>query len=292
MTNLGEMGWILGIQITWDHEKGTLTLSQEKFIKEILERYGMSNSRPISTPALPYEHLIKLSSSEVDTKSYQHALSSLMYPMLGTRPNLGYAIAALGRHTANPGPDHQRALEHIFQYLQGISDQQLVFKQGTPGGPTLFGYADTDWASDVNDRKLTSSYMFKLAGAAVSWSSKKQTSVALSSTEAEYISGAHAAKEAVWLRQLLSELGLNTSSPTVLHVDNQSAIAIAKNPEFHDHTKHIDIHYHFLRQVVKDRTVELQYTLTRDQVADALTKGLPPASFNKFRDAMGVRRLG
>ena len=110
--------------------------------------------------------------------------------------------------------------------------------------------------------------------------------------EAEYISGAHATKEAVWLRQLLFELGLDTSSPIILHVDNQSAIAIAKNPEFHNHTKHIDIHYHFLRQVVEDGTVELQYTPTGDQVADALTKGLPPASFNKFQDAMGVCHLG
>jgi hypothetical protein len=292
MTDLSEMGWILGIRITQDCEKGTLALSQEKFIKEILERYGMSNSRPISTPALPNECLIKLSSPEVDAKSYQRALSSLMYPMLGTHPDLGYAIVALGRHAANPGPDHQRALECIFQYLQGTSDQQLVFEWGTPGSPTLFGYTDMDWASDVNDCKLTSGYTFKLAGAAVSWSSKKQTSVALSSTEAEYISGAHAAKEAIWLRQLLSKLGLDTSSPTVLHVDNQSAIAIAKNPEFHDHTKHIDVRYHFLRQVVEDGTVELQYIPTGDQVADALTKGLPPTSFNKFWDAMGVRRLG
>ncbi len=98
----------------------------------------------------------------------------------------------------------------------------------------LFSYADADWASDINDRKSTSGYMFKLAGAAVSWSSKKQTSVALSSTKAKYIAGAHAAKEVVWLRQLLSELGLGTRHPTTLLIDNQSAIAIAKNPKFHD----------------------------------------------------------
>ncbi len=149
-----------------------------------------------------------------------------------------------------------------------------------------------NWASDVNDRKLMSSYTFKLAGAAVSWSSKKQTSVTLSSTEVEYISEAHAAKEAVWLRQLLSELSLNTSSPTILHVDNQSAIVIAKNPEFHDHTKHINVCYHFLWQVIEDGMVELCYIPTGDQVADALTKGLPPTSFNKFQDAMGVHCLG
>ena len=288
MTDLGEMGWILGIRITRDREKGTLALSQEKFIKEILECYGMSNSRPISTPALPNERLVKLTSPEVDAKSYQCTLGSLMYPMLGTWPDLGYAIAALGRHAANPGPDHQHALKRVFRYLRATSDQQLVFRRGAPSSPTLFGYADADWASDVNDRKSTSGYMFKLAGAAVSWSSKKQTSVTLSSTEAEYISGAHAAKKAVWLRQLISELGLDTSFPTVLHVDNQSAIAIAKNPEFHDRTKHIDVRHHFLRQVIEDGAVELRYTPTGDQVADALTKGLPPMSFSKFRDEMGV----
>jgi len=142
MTDLGKMGWILGIRITQDCEKGTLALSQEKFIKETLERNGMSDSCPISTPALPNERLMKLVSPEVDAKSYQCALGSLMYLMLGTRPDLGYAIAALGCHTTNSGPDHQCALEHIFQYLRATSDQQLVFERGTPGGSTLV----TAWA--------------------------------------------------------------------------------------------------------------------------------------------------
>jgi len=289
MTDLGKMSWILGIRVDRDREKGTIALSQENFIKEILERHGMSDSCPISTPALANEHLAKLESPEISAKSYQRALGALMYPMLGTHPDLGYAIAALGHHATNPGPDHQRALERVFRYLRATSGKQLVFGQGTLGGSTLLGYTDTNWASDVNDRKSTSGYVFKLAGAAVSWSSKKQTSITLSSTEVEYIAGAHTAKEAIWLRQLLSELGLNTSSPTILHIDNQSAIAIARNPEFHDRTKHIDVRYHFLRQVVEDKSIELAYIPTGDQVADALTKGLPPASFGKFREEMGVR---
>jgi hypothetical protein len=288
MTDRSKIGWILGIRITQDREKGTLTLSQEKFIKEILERYRMSNSHPISTPALPNERLVKLTSSEVDAKSYQCTLSSLMYPMLGTRPDLSYAIVALGCHTTNPGPDHQHTLKQVFWYLWTTSNQQLVFERGAPSSSMLFGYADADWASDINDCKSTSGYMFKLAGTTVSWSSKKQMSVALSSTEAEYISGAHTAKEAIWLRQLLSELSLDTLSPTILHVDNQSTIAIAKNPEFHDCTKHIDVRHHFLQQVVEDGTVELHYTPTGDQVTNALTKGLPPTLFSKFRDEMGI----
>jgi hypothetical protein len=128
MTDLSEMGWILGIWITCDCKKGTLALSQEKFINETLECYGMSNSHPISTLALPNKHLVKLSSPKVDTKSYQHALGSLMYPMLGTRPDLSYTIATLGCHATNLSPDHQCALEHVFRYLRAARDQQLVFE--------------------------------------------------------------------------------------------------------------------------------------------------------------------
>ena len=130
-----------------------------------------------------------------------------------------------------------------------------------------------------------------LGNSTICWSSKKQTSVTLSSTEAEYIARAHAAKEAIWLRQLLSELGQDTSSPTILHINNQSTIAIARNPEFHDCMKHINVRYHFLQQVVDDGTLELVYTPTGEQVADVLTKGLPPASHSKFKSIMGVRRL-
>jgi len=117
MTDLGEMGWILGIHMTHDHDKGTISLSQEKFIREVLECYGITNAHPISTPALVNECLVKLSSPEIDAKAYQHTLGSIMYPMLGTQPDLGYAIVALGCHAANPRPNHQHALEHVLQYL-------------------------------------------------------------------------------------------------------------------------------------------------------------------------------
>jgi hypothetical protein len=155
----------------------------------------------------------------------------------------------------------------------------------------LIGYANSNWASDINDCKSMPSYVFKLAGTTVSWSSKKQTTVALSSTEAEYITGVNTTKEAVWLRQLLSELGQGTH-PTPLLIDNQSTIAIAKNPKFHNCTKHINIYYHFLQQVINNNTVELEYVPTGNQVADVLTKGLPPALHNRFWDAMGICCFG
>lgn len=289
MTDMGEISWILGIRVTRDRRAGWVALSQEKYILEVLERFGKSDARPITTPALANERLTKLPSPEIEAKSYQSAVGALMYQMLGTRPDTAYAVATLGRHAANPGAEHQRALDRTFKYLRGTSDWELVFRRGIPGGETLNGYVDADWASDVNDRKSTSGFVFMLAGGAICWSSKKQASVALSSTEAEYIAAAHASKEVVWLRRLLSELGQAPNAPTRLHIDNQSAIAIAKNPEFHDRTKHIDVRYHFLRQKVDSEEILLTYLPTDDQVADVLTKGLVRAKHERFSKEMGLR---
>jgi transposase InsO family protein len=292
MTDLGEMSWILGVHITRNRLEGWIALSQEKYINEILDRFEKSDVRPISTPTLPNEHLVKLPSPEVNAKLYQRMVGALMYTMLGTRPDLAYTVATLGRHAANPGDDHQQALDRAFRYLRTTKNSCLVFQRGTPDSSTLTGYVDADWASDVNDRKSTSGFAFMLSGAAISWSSKKQPSVALSSTEAEYIAAAHAAKECIWLRRLLMELGLPPHSATPLHMDNQSAIAIARNPEFHDRTKHIEVRHHFLRQKVEGEEITLVYTPTGDQTADILTKGLSREKHEKFSRKMGLRRLG
>ena len=159
----------------------------------------MSDARPITTPMLANEHLIKLSLPEIDAKSYQCALGVLMYPMLGTHPDLTYSVTILGQHAANPGPNHQHALECVFRYLRAMRNHQLVYQCGTDAGITLHGFTDADWGSDVNDQRSTSSYVLMLAGGAISWSLKKQSAVALSSTEAKYIAGTHAAKEVIWL---------------------------------------------------------------------------------------------
>jgi hypothetical protein len=151
---------------------------------------------------------------------------------------------------------------------------------------------DADWANNVNDCRSTLGYVFILAGATVSWSSKKQTSVALLSTEAEYIAGAHTMKELIWLRQLLAGLDLTTNVPTTLLMDNQSAIAITKNPAFHEHTKHIEVCYHFLKKMVKDGKIKLDYVPTTEQTADAMTKGLSREKHELFIGQMGLRHLG
>jgi hypothetical protein len=262
MTDLGEIAWILGIHVTRDRRAGWIALSQEKYALEVLERFGKSDVRPISTPMLANEHLAKIDSLEIEVQAYQRAVGALMYLMLGTRPDLAYTVAALGQHSACPGTDHQRALDRAFHYHRATSDWKLTFQRGAPNGTVLKGFVDADWASDVNDRKSTSGFVFMLAGGAVSWGSKKQSAVALLSTEAEYIAAAHAAKEVIWLRWLLLEQKQKIKKPTILYMDNQSAIAIARNPEFHDRSKHIKIRHHFLRQKVDDEELELEYVPT------------------------------
>jgi len=200
MTDLGKIAWILGMHITRDHKVGWITLSQEKFSKEILERFRKSDVWPISTPTLANEHLTKLKSVEVNVKQYQQAISALMYPMLGTCPNLAYTVATLGRHAATPGPNYQCALDQAFHYLQATHSSQLIFKCKVTGSMTLHGYVDADWASDINNHKSTSGFVFMLAGGTISWSSKKQGTVALSSTKSKYIAHTHVVKEAIWLR--------------------------------------------------------------------------------------------
>ena len=230
MTDLGDLSWILGMHVTCNCDTGWIAISQQKHIEETLEKFRKSDIRPISMPTLTNKHLIKISSPEIDIKLYQSVIGVLMYPMLGTCPDLAYTVAALGCHSVSPGKEHQRALDRAFQYLKAMSDSRLVFQCGTPGGTTLHGFVNADWANDVIDRKSTLGFVFMLGGAAVSWSSKKQTSVALSSTEAKYIATAHATKEVIWLRRLLTDLGLDLDSLPTLHIDNQSAIAITHNP--------------------------------------------------------------
>jgi len=143
-----------------------------------------------------------------------------MYTMLVTQLDLTYTIAALGRHTANPGPNHQHALKCVFCYLWATADHQLVLGHNATSVPTLLSYTNSNWASNIDDHKSTSGYIFTLEGGTISWSSKKQPTVTLSSTEAKYIASAHTIKEATWLRLLLSELRQDMSSPTTLHINN------------------------------------------------------------------------
>jgi len=177
-------------------------------------------------------------------------------------------------------------VHHALQYLCATIHHNLTFNRNECG--ELIGFSDADWAANVNDHHSISGYVFMLSGAAVSWSSKKQGSTALLSTEAMYIAGVHAAKEAVWLCTLLSKFGELQEAPMTLLIDNQSAITIVKNPAYHARTKHIDVQYHFLCEKYASGELELQYIPTGEQLADMLTKGLVRKKHEHFCSGIGV----
>jgi hypothetical protein len=169
-----------------------------------------------------------------------------------------------------------------------VTKDALLTFNGKDKEKGLVGYVDSDWASDPIDRKSVTGYVFLLYGSAISWASKKQPMVALSSTKGEYMASTHSTHEAVWLRQLLSDIGYDIPSLTNLHIDNQSAIAIARNLMFHARSKHIEVRHHFVCEKLADNTIDLIYTPTKDQVADILMKGLPLVKHERFREAMGI----
>jgi hypothetical protein len=186
----------------------------------------------------------------------------------------------------NPGNDHWSGVKRVLRYVKGTLNHGLKFTDHE--NFHLYGYSDADWAGCTETRKSTSGQVFRLGNCTISWRSKKQSVVALSSTESEYIALSESAQEAVWMRDLLKGIGFGEESPTVLYEDNQGAIALAQNPKDHSRTKHIDIKFHYTREQIDNKTLEIRDCSTLDMLADTLTKGLPKPAFLKFRERMGI----
>ena len=223
-------------------------------------------------------------------KEYQTKLGSIMYASIGTMPQLAYAVQTLSQFSSNPGPEHMSALKRVFRYLATAKEAEvgIVYGGGRQWPTDIIGYSDADWASNPNDRKSISGFAFLLGGGAISWSSKKQTSVALSSTEAEYMAASHAARHAIWLKRLFEDIGILNLNSITLFIDNQSALSLSGDVMFHQRTKHIDVQYHFLRNAVLDGTLSTFYCPTADMVADIMTKALPKPQHQKLTEDLGV----
>ena len=209
-----------------------------------------------------------------------------MYAAMATRPDIAFAVSILSRFSGNPGVEHWTAVKRVFRYLKGT--QALALTYGPKGDVDLKGYGDAD-GSMQEDRHAISGNAFMLYGGAVSWFSKKQEIVSLSTTESEYIAAAHTAKEALWLRQLMRELFTPILQSTTLYCDNKSAIALANDNQYHARTKHIDVRYHFIRWLAQEGKIKLVYCPTNDMVADALTKPLTSLKVKHFAYELGLR---
>jgi len=297
MKDLGEASYILGVKISRDRSRRLLSLSQETYLRKILERFNMDNSKPVDTPV---DKGCTLSISQcpnteeekklMEKKPYASAVGSLMYLMKCTRPDICFAVGLVSRYQSNPGEKHWKVVKRIMRYLRGTYDYALVF-QG--GDMKVRGYTDADFGGDIDSSVSTSAYVFTLGGGSISWRSKKQDCVAQSTMEAEYVASSEAGRHASWLSAFLRELGVTVQAdePVEIRIDNTAAIQFAHDPKFHDRGKHIRRRYHYIRGLIRDKEVILSYIPSAEMLADPLTKPLSRNVFESHVRRMGLRRI-
>lgn len=288
MDDRGEVHYLLGMRIKRNRMSRELSIDQTTYLEGVLKKFEMTECKPVSTPLEAGKKFVKLRDDEksIDVTRYQAAIGSLTYASIGTRPDISAAVGVLSQFMSNPSSEHWTGVKRILRYLKGTLTFGLKFIASK--NFSLVGYSDADWAGDINSRKSTSGYLFRIGDATVSWRSKKQAVIALSSTEAEYIALSSAAQEAIWLRRLLDSIHCTQKSGTVVFEDNQGAIALSSNPNNHPRTKHIDIKYHYTRELVQNGVIRLIYCPTNDMLADMFTKGLDRIKFEQMRLKIGV----
>ena len=287
MCDLGEVHWFLAMEITCDWISQMITIDQWQYIRKILEHFGLKNAQSVSTPMAANIKLPKLEVPEVDQHLYQSMLGSLMYAAIRTRPDIMFTVHHLSQFLATPGSEHLVAMKCVYQYLSGTQNLGITY-HGNQIGDELIGFTDLDWAGDSNSRRSVSRYTFIFCGAVVTWLAKKQLTIALLSTKAEYMAVTHTGKEAVFLEHLYGDAGIPIAVPIFLLVDNQSTIALAENPIFHTHSKHIKVQHHWVHEKIKDSLIKLEYMSTVDQVTNIFMKLLNLEKFWKFCGALGL----
>lgn len=267
MKQLGEVSQFIGIQI--NKTATGYFLHQNTYLKTLLNSTGLADCKPVLTP-LPTKSPTSTPNSNLSdiSHSYHQTLGSLQY-LTNTRPDITYCVNTLCQHMHNPQPHHFQLLKRVLGYLKGTQTYGLPI---SASNLQLTSYSDFDWAGDHSDRKSTTRYCSFLGSNLISWSSKKQPIVARSSTEAEYRALASAITDVIWLRRLLQDFHITSSSPTTIHCDSTSAIALAHNPVFHARTKHIEVDYHFIRDHLHSNEINLTHIATQDQIADIFTK--------------------
>uniref|UniRef100_A0A2N9GD91 Uncharacterized protein n=1 Tax=Fagus sylvatica TaxID=28930 RepID=A0A2N9GD91_FAGSY len=296
MKDLGAAKKILGMEIRRDREARKLWLSQKNYIRKVLEKFSMLDAKPVSTPLANHFRLsgsqCPKNEEEIENMSkvpYASAVGCLMYAMVCTRPDLAHAVSTVSRYMANPGREHWNAVKWISRYLKGIAEHGILFSR-QPGTNSVVGYVDADYAGEVDDRRSTTGYVFTLSGGPICWKSTLQSIVAMSTTEAEYMAVVEAAKEALWLKGLVKELGLNQGG-VQMHCDSQSAIYLAKNQVYHARTKHIDVRFHKIRELIVTGDIVLEKVHTSENAADMLTKPVTTAKFKHCLDLVNVSSL-
>ncbi|CAL5403117.1 unnamed protein product [Camellia sinensis] len=284
MTDLGMLHYFLGIEVIQSSD--AIFLSQRKYAQDILAKFQLQHCNSVGTPIDLGLKLTKdPEGKKIDNILYKQMVGSLMY-LTTTRPDIMHGVSLISRYMEHPTELHLLAAKRIFRYLKGTTDFGILYRKGEQS--SLIGFTDSDYAGDSNDRKSTSDYVFMMGSGVISWSSRKQPIVTLSTTKAEFVAATSCACKAIWLRRLLETLQHPHNGSTPIYCDNSSTIKLSKNPVLHGRSKHIDVRYHFLRDLVKDGTLDLKHCRSEDQLADILTKPLKLPAFLKLRHLLGV----
>lgn len=299
MKDLGEVKTLLGMNIT-RHTDGSISIDQQRYISSIIKRFNMENCNPIDTPMDPNQKLSKEMCPKTDAEQqemanipFQEAIGCIMYAAQISRPDICFAVGVLSRYNTNYGRAHWTAVKRVLRYLKGTIDMKLTFQPGDID--ELIGYCDADWAGDLDKRRSTTGYMFQAQGGAISWATRSQPTIALSSTEAEFMSMVAAIQEALWLKRFESEIFLDAPKTIILYCDNQGALHLAKNKNYHSRTKHIDVRKYFIQENLhhennpaNDIKMKLLYKPTNEMAADIMTKAVNHIKLNKFIPQFGL----
>ena len=291
VTDMGDPQKIIGIEITKSDD--SLIISQQKYVENILRRERMLDANPVSMPMDPNIPIGPNPDGNEGSRSnaYAKLLGELQFLSNATRPDISYAVNRLAAYTANPSLQHVGAIKRLLRYLKGTRNLGIKYSvqrdQNLQDQNLFFGYADAAYAN-TDDYKSTSGYVFVVNNGAITWRSKKQTTIALSSTESEYIALSEAGREACWLRNLYEVLGYTQKLPNILKGDNDGSIAMARNPQFHKRSKHIATRWHWVRDLVQNRIITIESCRDPEQTADVLTKPLARPKHQKHVSEMGM----
>lgn len=287
--DIGDLKRCLGIDFS--RTDNGIVMNQRTYITEILERFGMKDCNSLTIPLDVGTKLMKCDSwSEDDGEKppYRELIGCLLYLSVATRPDIAHAASSLSQFNDCFGKNHWIAAKRVLRYLQATKDYGITYHSN---GDSLIGYVDADWGGSIDDRRSFTGYAFMMSGGIITWDSKKQRTVALSTTEAEYMALSEAAKEATHLRRFLRELGSFDVDSVKLCVDNLSAQKLATNPVYHARSKHIDIRHHFVREAVKSGQLCLEHISSEDMPADVLTKALTKPKHERCIYLLGMSKI-
>ncbi|GKE75717.1 putative RNA-directed DNA polymerase [Tanacetum coccineum] len=266
MKDLGNLKYFLGIEVLRS-PKG-IFICQKKYILDLLAEIGMINCKPADTPMMVNQKLFMEKKAKLaDKNRYQRLVGKLIY-LSHTRPDIAYAVGVVSRFMHQPQVAHMNAVLRIVRYLKGTAGHGVLFRSN--GHLNIQMYTDADWAGDKGTRRSTSGYFSLVGGNLVTWRSKKQKVVSLSSAEAEFRGIAKGLAEALWIRKLVSEIGFPPRGSTQIMCDNKAAIQISENPVQHDRTKHVEVDRHFIKEKLEAGIIELPFVKSSDQLADIL----------------------